>query len=302
MMKLSVIFAIFLITISSTAFQAGLHSDLASLIAAERAFARTSAEQGTREAFLAFLAEDGIIFRPSPINGKKWMTDHPQQSGLLTWKPAFADIARSGDFGYTTGPYELRKEKSDKKPFRTGSFVSVWKRQSNGKWKVAIDTGIAYPPTGVAPKMSFTTGKASVLARANGKVSLADERDNLLELDRAFAKETAQQGVMPAFLKYLSNDARMLRSERYPMITTQSIRAFLKEQKGVLSWRAMESDVSAAGDIGYTYGLAEYLPSNADAQLTEYSHYLRIWKKQPNGQWRVVLDLATPTPPPSNKP
>ncbi|HYE75245.1 MAG TPA: nuclear transport factor 2 family protein, partial [Blastocatellia bacterium] len=210
-------------------------------------------------------------------------------------------IAQSGDFGYTTGPYELRKEKTDKKPFRTGSYVSVWKRQK-GQWKVALDTGIAYPPTGTPPKVSFTTGKPGLTAKTNGKVKIANERSNLLELDRAFAKEAAQQGTQTAFLKYLSSDARLLRSERYPMTTTHSIRTFLKEQKGVLSWRAIEADISSAGDLGYTYGLAEYLPANADGQLTEYSHYLRIWKKQANGQWRVVLDLATPAPAPASKP
>ena len=46
-------------------------ADLDSLIASERAFSRHSVDHGTREAFLAYLAEDGIIFRPLPVNGRR---------------------------------------------------------------------------------------------------------------------------------------------------------------------------------------------------------------------------------------
>jgi ketosteroid isomerase-like protein len=284
--------------------QPGLRGDLASLIAAEKAFAQMSAEQGTREAFLNYLADDSVLFRPHPVNGKKWMEEHPDQSGLLTWRPAFADISRSGDFGYTTGPYELRKDKADKKPFRTGSFVSVWRRQADGKWKVLIDTGVVYPQSGAPPKAPTATANVRLPARvsaAGGDKAEAGVREKLLELDRAFAKEAARRGAA-AFLDYLSADARLLRADHFPLATPREVRAFLAEQKGLLSWRPTDAEVSGAGDLGYTYGLAEYLPPRGDTQTTEHSYYLRIWKKQPNGEWRVALDVATPSPPPAVKP
>ncbi len=40
---------------------------LASLAEAERAFAKTSVEKGTREAFITFFADDGINFEPHPV-------------------------------------------------------------------------------------------------------------------------------------------------------------------------------------------------------------------------------------------
>src|SRR5258706_16019270 len=45
---------------------------LESLVETERAFSRTSTEQGTRAAFVAFIAEDGILFRPTAVVGRKW--------------------------------------------------------------------------------------------------------------------------------------------------------------------------------------------------------------------------------------
>ncbi len=45
---------------------------LGSLVNTERAFARTSEEKGTRDAFMAFIADDGILFRPTAVKGKQW--------------------------------------------------------------------------------------------------------------------------------------------------------------------------------------------------------------------------------------
>jgi ketosteroid isomerase-like protein len=292
-----------LLAVGLAAPQGNLHGDLASLIAAEKAFAAASERQGTRAAFLAYLADDAILFRPHPVNGRKWMQEHPDQSGLLTWRPAFADISRSGDFGYTTGPYELRKERTDKKPFRTGSFVSVWRRQADSKWRVLIDTGIVYPQPGAPPKAGTATSSVKLPPKAPAQSedkADAAEREALMELDRAFAKEAARRGGA-AFLDRLSDDARLLRTNHFPMLTRREIRAFLAAQQGVMSWRPAGAEVSGAGDLGYTYGLAEHLPKGADAQA-EYSNYLRIWKRQPNGRLAVVLDVSSPTPPPAIKP
>src|SRR4051794_22768490 len=69
-----------------------------SLVEAERKFARTGQDQGTRAAFLAFLADSAIIFRPGPINGwRNW--NERQENGLdLVWEPTFATVSRSANF------------------------------------------------------------------------------------------------------------------------------------------------------------------------------------------------------------
>ena len=53
--------------------------NLQALVEAERAFARAAATKGTRDAFLEFLADDGIVFQPGPINGKEfWRQRQPR--------------------------------------------------------------------------------------------------------------------------------------------------------------------------------------------------------------------------------
>lgn len=56
-------------------------ADLRSLVEAERAFSRLSAEKGIRTAFLANLAPDAIVFRPMPVPGRKAYEESPEIAG-----------------------------------------------------------------------------------------------------------------------------------------------------------------------------------------------------------------------------
>src|SRR5262245_45113385 len=120
-------------------FASSLKTELGSLVQAERDFARLSLAQGVRDAFLANLGEDSIIFRPNAVPGRQWFENNPPPPAVrLEWAPEFADIASTGDLGYTTGPFEPRRTPQDPPTF--GHYVTLWRKQADGKWKVALDT------------------------------------------------------------------------------------------------------------------------------------------------------------------
>lgn len=127
------------------------------MVESERKFYQTGQEKGTRAAFLEFLADDGIVFRPGPVNGKEVWTKRPATGLDLVWEPAFAAIARSGDFGYTTGPARWRASKQEEKFLGYGQFISIWKKQKDGSWKVAPRLRNRKPGAG-----RHTRGTASV--------------------------------------------------------------------------------------------------------------------------------------------
>ncbi len=124
-------------------------SALEAMVDTERAFAKMSEDQGTRPAFVTFIADDGILFRPRAVKGKQWFAEHPlppsDKRPLLSWYPAVAGMARAGDLGYTTGPWEFKPDIHDAKSVAWGHFLTVWKRQPDGSWKFAIDLGISNP-------------------------------------------------------------------------------------------------------------------------------------------------------------
>jgi ketosteroid isomerase-like protein len=105
------------------------------------------------EAWVATFAEDGLMFRAGePVHGRpairELMAPAFATPGFsLRWQPVAADIAASGDLGYTYGTYQNSSPGADGKPeVRTGMYVTIWKKQADGSWKAVVDLGSSAPP------------------------------------------------------------------------------------------------------------------------------------------------------------
>jgi ketosteroid isomerase-like protein len=120
------------------------------LLETDREFSRQSVEKGSTEAFSSFMADDAVIFpqKGHPIEGKETyvqlynQNQEEQQESQLEWEPYFADIAASGDLGYTLGKYILTTEDPvGEKQVKYGYYVTIWKKQADGNWKFVFDAG-----------------------------------------------------------------------------------------------------------------------------------------------------------------
>src|SRR5947209_144945 len=295
---LSVSLILFAFSVSIRAQTTNAPSDLQSLVEAERAFARTALDKGIREAFIANLADDGVLFRPRAVAGKKWMEEHTSQPGVLTWQPIFAFVSRAGDMGYTTGPWEYREKSVDDKPVAFGNFVTIWKKQSDGAWKVVLDLGTRNPqPQTPAPQIRLVETLKDISSKQNTKtiVYLEAERADLLKTENDFLKLLTTQNKLESFLSYLDANVRLFRMNAFPVVDKGATRGALEGKIETLTWQTTKADVSRSGDLGYTYGTYA-LKSGADLKQTESGNYMRIWRKQRDGKWRVVLDLLNPIP------
>ena len=64
----------------------------------------------------------------------------------LTWTPTDAMMGPSGDMGYTWGHFEGHSKDASGNPVTvTGRYITVWKKQADGQWKVALDAGANEP-------------------------------------------------------------------------------------------------------------------------------------------------------------
>ncbi len=231
------------------------HPALDSLVEAERAFAQTCQEKGIRESFLAFLADEAMVFRPHAVSGRKWYQERPASSGVLSWEPSFADVAASGDFGYTTGPWEYKQARTDSQSVAFGHFVSVWKKQANGEWRVVIDEGIDHPQAAARPTKVETSSKPSAAKVVDGRIEdVAAERQKLLKTDQQFSDRSAANGTVTAFGFYVASDVRLCRHGSLPFVEKEAAQAILSEKPCRLAWQPIAGDLSASGDLGYTYG------------------------------------------------
>lgn len=131
-----------------------VEQEKAALMRTDREFSEAAQRVGVGEAFLLYADQDATML-PSgqnPVTGReeirKHFSDAPKGAALV-WKPFKADVARSGDLGYTLGTYQWRGPGSDGKPVtRHGKYCSVWKKQEDGAWKWVVDVGTPSPEPG----------------------------------------------------------------------------------------------------------------------------------------------------------
>ncbi len=103
-------------------------------------FSESAAANGFRKAFLEYMDEDGILLRDKhhPIMGGdaiKYISSINDSTFKLEWEPQGGDVAKSGDLGYTYGEYTLYNDSAVQK----GTYVTIWRKQENGKWKFVVD-------------------------------------------------------------------------------------------------------------------------------------------------------------------
>ncbi|MEN8376900.1 MAG: nuclear transport factor 2 family protein, partial [Gemmatimonadota bacterium] len=113
---------------------------------ADRAFAADVAEGGA-DAWVSWFHPDGAMIQPGvgEIAGRdairEFMAGLDEPGVSLTWEPLRADIAASGELGWTTGTYVSRSGPEEEGSATVeGRYVSIW-RLHEGTWKVVMDLG-----------------------------------------------------------------------------------------------------------------------------------------------------------------
>lgn len=278
-----------------TAFtqEKGIKPELLSLANAERAFAKMSVDTSVREAFYNNFAEDGVNFQPHPVNTREAYRKTPAPASppqsTLNWAPIYGDISASGDLGYTTGPFLVEDRSPAKRPSRHGMYSSVWKKQADGSWKVVLDMGIQMSAA-VAPLDAPFQAAPQWKVKMRGGISKNDLA-SLLSADREFFASAKGSSANEAWKKFLSDDARIHRNLMTPVTGKSDLQAWIAKQPAALGGEPIKADVAQSGDFGYSYGKYEL-----KAEKIQKGYYARVWKRDANGDWRIVFDVTGPLP------
>lgn len=124
----------------------------AAIMRADADFARTVADKD-RARFLTFVAE-ATTFNggaPDELHGrdavmKQWATFFEPDGPSLSWTPIKGEVLATGDIGWTTGQSVFRQKGPDGKTTeRHGRYLTVWRKQADGRWQVVFDTGSNMP-------------------------------------------------------------------------------------------------------------------------------------------------------------
>jgi ketosteroid isomerase-like protein len=260
------------------------------LVEAEKSFAQAASEHGIRESFLHFLANDSLVFDPAPTNGKKLYADYDDKGKQLIWQPIFAAISRAGDIGLTTGPWEFKKVGDGDTVAAFGQFVSIWKKQRDNSWKVAIDLGIDNPQPNDPP------GEVQLLPPESGEIAIDAARRSLEQALKSFADD-AEADAGAAVISVGGNDLRVFRENSFPAVGKTAAKLMLSSDHGKMMRKNSGGGISASGDLAYRYG--SY--TSEKPNLTEQGYFLSVWRLDLNRDWKLILDLQKKAPAKSAK-
>ena len=123
----------------------------------------------------------------------------------------------------------------------------------------------------------------------------------LIRTDQDFSKMAQERGIGEAFVEYAAADATMMPANQGSVTGREAVRRqFADLTEGTrLMWEPFRADVAGSGDLGYTLGNYEFHSKGADGKdVTRYGKYCSVWKKQPDGSWKWVVDIGNASPGP----
>jgi ketosteroid isomerase-like protein len=125
-------------------------------------------------------------------------------------------------------------------------------------------------------------------------------RESLLEVDKAFARLAAQRGLAEAFYAYAAEDAVIFPAGELPVHGREAIRiAMSTGSQTQMRWEPRDAQISKDGDLGYTWGFFEIAGPGPDRQPSvRYGKYVTVWQRQPDGDWKYIVDIGNSGPPP----
>jgi len=257
---------------------------LESLVNAEKAFAQTSVDKNIRTAFLESFDDNTLAFNSGqPGPGRKDWEKRPETNGYLFWWPVYADIAASGDFGYTTGPAVFGPDKSTKETKGGLYYASVWKKNAAGQWKVLADMGSAiYSPSENLTTFNTTSKPSKALKGNASSVRLA-----VLDQDRSYDDKLNERHSSLDVTKF-SDEARIHRRGIAPVTPLSAIRNYSEDPK--YTFEHVGGEVASSNDMAFTYGTVKITSTKDGKEAILPACYMRVWKLD-GKEWKIVLDV-----------
>ena len=121
----------------------------------------------------------------------------------------------------------------------------------------------------------------------------------LMDLDRRFAADVAKRGGK-AFASWFADDAVELSNGKPAKLGRAAIASDANWDPKVyqLTWTPTAAQMGPSNDMGYTWGHFEGKSRDAHGQpVTVSGRYITVWKKLPDGSWKVALDAGADEPP-----
>lgn len=243
----------------------------------QRAFEAAVVHRGVKPAFMEFLSDDAIIFRPEAVNGREFLQSADiGQGGELRRKVNYADVSVNGLLAYTIGEWTLTPKLRPKET-RVGEYATVWSKV-NGQYKAILDIEISHDIADRA-RYSRPIPKPRDSQKNKQGWSAVDTTMNFLRTSMA------KPGLGKAYDLFAAEDVILLR-EGLPPIVGRGKAEEQMERYVAVDFPKKVSQFET-GDMAYTWNPCSYADSN---EGMEKGNCLHIWKFR-DKKWYIVLGV-----------
>ena len=255
------------------------------MVATERAFAAATAEIGVRDGFLTFFADDAI-----ELNGGKdgasaaigrakdrlraQPPPHLPLPNRLMWEPFTGQMAADGTVGWLTGAAVSLNLATNEIVYK-GAYFSVWKKQTDGSWKVWLDHGITLP--------SVWQDASPFRAAAEpdtGSVGAANEPLDAVE------KSVASGGE--PWRARLGATVRVHDDGHMPIVGRDAALDFAAQERQSIRFSILKLELAGSDDLAFAMGGYDATTSVGP----QHGTWIRVWRRDVTRRWRIVFETT----------
>lgn len=268
---------------------AQLPNKVGSLLNMERALAGMARETTPYEALLSVTNAETIYFAPGPVEGLRHMKNRPNIADVMRWEPSFSGIGKSMEFGFTTGALEFQRVGS---PVRHGEYLTIWKRDRKGDWKILV-RGVSenYGRKSQIvdenlPNAEFIEPDSMGYLKHRSQVRLNQRKEVVASNEQLFATILRSDNWV-AFEEFLAEDVWLIYPWSEPIRGKRQAIDFLTSQGIQILTEMEEVDRAYSGELAYSHGTANFWKNG----VRDPHNYIRVWQRQPDHQWRVIVEF-----------
>lgn len=140
---------------------------------------------------------------------------------------------------------------------------------------------------------------------AQRKVDLSAEKEAIRRTDAAWLAASAAHDL-DRVLPFWADDGTILPPGTPAVVGKEAIRKYVSGAFATpgfsITWKTDKIEVSQSGDLAYSTGIDRITLNTPDGKsLTQENRGVAVWKKQPDGSWKCVLDVMSPSAPSNEK-
>lgn len=283
--RINAILSVFygLLAISPGLFAQQEVGQIGSLITAEYNMGNIGKSRGLLAAFNWATDKSTLLFVPEPVAAPDYLKDRPALPDVMTWQPSFAKVAMSDDWGFTTGATTWQRVGSHQ---RYGEYLSLWKRDQKGEWKLAFRAVTEHGRPVFKASHVYANPESDQYVKVRSKTRLKQREDIIASTDQLFATILKADNAT-AFKEFHSDQTRFYVPSFEAVVGVDDVQRFLKREKLSITSEPGSVDRSYSGELAFSTGEATI----SQGISVKHCHYLRIWEKQENNLWKVIVDM-----------